>query len=189
MWQLETQLFCLVFYLTGINFRDELQLVGHVGEQKIKCRPIRSIFSTLCNPGTFRTLVLAYSKPEAYSAPWYIQNSGTFRTKNIFRVLRLFRTLRYSELEWYSEPCQTSTMECLEKQPAAIIIFRSFNYFSNISFSWNKAFFLKLFLKVFIQCKIVKGRGRGAGNCDFDIPPRSFTVILLITFDFQYFLT
>ena len=56
------------------------------------------IFWTLCNPGTylyleFRTLnpdifrILVYSKPEAYSEPWYIENSGTFRTRGILRIL------------------------------------------------------------------------------------------------------
>ena len=35
-------LFCLALYLTGIRFRGELQHVGHVREQKIKCRPIRT---------------------------------------------------------------------------------------------------------------------------------------------------
>ena len=34
--------FCLALYLTGVHFRDELQHVGHVGEQKIKYRPIRA---------------------------------------------------------------------------------------------------------------------------------------------------
>ena len=29
--------FCLNLYLTGVHFRGELQHVGHVGEQKIKC--------------------------------------------------------------------------------------------------------------------------------------------------------
>ena len=33
--------FCIALYLTSAHFRDELQHVGHVGEQKIKCRPIR----------------------------------------------------------------------------------------------------------------------------------------------------
>ena len=29
----------------------------------------------------------------------------------------------------------------------------------------------------------------GLGTVNFDIPPQSFTVILIITFDFQHFLT
>ena len=33
--------FCLALYLTGVHFRGELEHVGHVGKQKIKCRPIR----------------------------------------------------------------------------------------------------------------------------------------------------
>ena len=34
--------FCLALYLTGIHFRGELQQVGHVGEQNVKCQPIRT---------------------------------------------------------------------------------------------------------------------------------------------------
>ena len=33
---------CLALCLTGVHFRGELQHVGHVGRQKIKCRPIRT---------------------------------------------------------------------------------------------------------------------------------------------------
>ena len=40
----------------------------------------------------------AYSEPEPYSEPWYIQNPS------------IFRTLPYSKSEAYSKPCQTSTM-------------------------------------------------------------------------------
>ena len=34
--------FCLALYLTGVRFQGEFQYVGHVGGQKIKCRPIRT---------------------------------------------------------------------------------------------------------------------------------------------------
>ena len=34
--------FCPALYLTGVHFRGELQHVGNVSEQKIKCRPIRT---------------------------------------------------------------------------------------------------------------------------------------------------
>ena len=34
--------FCLVLYLNGVHFRGELQQVGHVGERKINCWPIRT---------------------------------------------------------------------------------------------------------------------------------------------------
>ena len=34
--------FCLAFYLTGVYSRGRLQHVGHVDEQKIKFRPIRT---------------------------------------------------------------------------------------------------------------------------------------------------
>ena len=83
------------------------------------------IFWTLCNSGIFRTLV--YSEPRHIQNQRHIQNPG------------LFTTLGYSEPEAYSEPCQTSKMEHFEKQlytlRTAIIIFVSYNYFRNISFS------------------------------------------------------
>ena len=34
--------FCLALYLTGVDFRGELQHAGDVSEHKIKCRPIRT---------------------------------------------------------------------------------------------------------------------------------------------------
>ena len=34
--------FCLFLYLTGVRFRGELQQVGDVSDQKIKCLPIRT---------------------------------------------------------------------------------------------------------------------------------------------------
>ena len=34
--------FCLALHLTGVHFLGKLQHVGHVGEQKLKCRPIRT---------------------------------------------------------------------------------------------------------------------------------------------------
>ena len=39
---LQNPAFCLALYLTGVHFRGELQHVGHVGRQKIKCWPIRT---------------------------------------------------------------------------------------------------------------------------------------------------
>ena len=39
---IENSTFCLAFYLTGVHFRGESQHVGHVGEQKIKFRSIRT---------------------------------------------------------------------------------------------------------------------------------------------------
>ena len=62
---------------------------------------------------------MTYSKPEAYSELWYIQNSSTFRTRDIIRIIG------YSEPEAYSEPCQASAMKHFEKQLMAIIIFTS----------------------------------------------------------------
>ena len=34
--------FCHALYLTGVHFRGKLQHFGHVGEQKIKCWPIKT---------------------------------------------------------------------------------------------------------------------------------------------------
>ena len=34
--------FCLALYLTGVHFQGELQHDGHVGEQKVKCQPIKT---------------------------------------------------------------------------------------------------------------------------------------------------
>ena len=39
---IENPAFCLALYLARIHFRGELHHVGHVGWQKIKCRPIRT---------------------------------------------------------------------------------------------------------------------------------------------------
>ena len=93
--------------------------------RQIKTYP--HIIRHIQNSGIFR--ILAHSKPEAYSEPWYIQNFGISRTRDIFRILE------YSESEAYSEPYQTSTMERFEKQLSAIIIFASYNCFPNITFS------------------------------------------------------
>ena len=99
--------------------------------------------------------ILEYSEPciiLIYSEFWYIQNRRIFKTRAIFRILvypklwhiqkqryiqnlGLFRTLGYSELEAYPEPCQISTMERFEKQLTTIVIFASYNYFCNITFS------------------------------------------------------
>ena len=78
---------------------------------------------------------MAYSKPEEYSELWYIQKSGTFRTRDIFiQNPGLFGTLGYSEPDAYSETCQTSTMERFEERLTVIIVFASCNYFRNKAF-------------------------------------------------------
>ena len=51
-------------------------------------------------------IIQAYSEPcvtLAYSKPWYIQNTGIFRTRG------------YSEPRVFSKPCQRPTMECFAK--------------------------------------------------------------------------
>ena len=102
----------------------------------------------------YSEIIHVYSEPWLtlpYLKLWYFQNHDIFKTRGIFRTLvypkvwhiqnqrhiqnlGLFRNLGYSEPEAYSEPCQTSTMEHLEKQLMAIIIFVSYNYFLNIGF-------------------------------------------------------
>ena len=39
---IENPAFCLALYLTGVHFQGELQHVGHVGEEKIKWKPIKT---------------------------------------------------------------------------------------------------------------------------------------------------
>ena len=41
-YQIGTPAYCLALYLTGVHFRGDLQHVGHVGKQNIKCRPIKT---------------------------------------------------------------------------------------------------------------------------------------------------
>ena len=88
----------------------------------------------------------------ADSELWYIHNPDLFKTRGKLRTLvysklqhiqnqrhihipGLFIIFGYSEPEAYSEHCQIAAMECFEKQLTAIIIFASYDYFRNISFS------------------------------------------------------
>ena len=114
----------------------------------------------VCNPGIFRTLPYSESwhiqnqrnignqKHIENPKLWHIQNPKLWYIRNQRHMQNpgLFRTVGYSESEAYSEPYQTSAMEHCEKQLKAIIIFASYNYFCNISFSctsssWNMIFF------------------------------------------------
>ena len=64
----------------------------------------------------------AYSEPSvtlAYLEPWYIQNQKHIQNRDVFRTLA------------YSEPCQTSTMECFRENS---YYYYENNYFHNISF-------------------------------------------------------
>ena len=112
-----------------------------------------------CNPGIIRTLV--YSESRHIQNQWHIQNPG------------LFRTLGYSEPKVYSGPCQTSTMECFEKQLTAMTIFVSYNYFRSISFSCplvheiNMIFSMQVSFslqKSFFSVKKYGSRGQEAGD-------------------------
>ena len=121
----------------------------------------------------------AYSEPciiLRYSEPWYTQNPGILWTRDILRTrlysepwhtqnhkdiqnICIFRTVAYSETKAYSEPCQTSTMECFGKMVNGYNHFRSFAfhvlYFNEINIM--KFFNARLIFtpKVFILCKEV----------------------------------
>ena len=107
---------------------------------------------------------MEYSKPESYWELWHIQCCGTFRTTDIFRIL-LYKILGYLEQEAYSEPCRTLQWNTFENQLTAIIIFASYKYFCNISFSWPAAHEINLIFntsliftpEVFIICQRVWG--------------------------------
>ena len=116
------------------------------------------------NPGIFTTLT--YLEPWyiqspvifrtlAYSEPWYRENPGIFRTRAIFS------TMVYSRSQAYSQPCETSAIECFTKIMKILYIFkygncdlsetgrikvelvfniRKLNHFHKKSvFSWRKA--------------------------------------------------
>ena len=89
-------------------------------------RKYSGIFWTLCNPGIFK--IRSIFRTLAYPKLWDIQ-------KQIFRILG------YSEPEASSEPCQTSAMECFDKQLTAIIILVSYNYCQckKVWRSWSRA--------------------------------------------------
>ena len=53
--------FCLTWYLTGVHFRGELQNFDHMGEQKIKCRPIRT--REMAGVRLYGKLYLRYFEP------------------------------------------------------------------------------------------------------------------------------
>ena len=106
------------------------------------------IFQTLCNSGIFRIMV--YSKPMAYSGPWYIQNSSTFRITDIFRAGGILRTL--------SSICDRARWETANGH----------NYFCNIGFSCRLVYEINMIFfnvgliftqEVIIQCKKVWGQG------------------------------
>ena len=99
---------------------------------------IKAIFWSLDNPGKFKTPV--------YSEFWHIQNQRHIQNPVISKTLAhselktyseswAIQTLAFSVPEAYSEPCQICTMERFESQLTAIIIFTSYNSFSNINFS------------------------------------------------------
>ena len=77
---------------------------------KCKTKAIQTdlnIFRNLCNPGILRTVVYpqAYSEPEEYSEPRYIQHACI------------------SKIEAHAEPFKTSTMKHFAK------IINGYNYF------------------------------------------------------------
>ena len=108
------------------------------------------------NPGISKTL--AHSEPETYSESWANQNPRIFRTGGILRSLS----------------SETSMMECIEIPLMVAIIFTSYNYFRNISFSSplvheiNMIFFNASHIftpEAFFHCKKVWELGlRGRGS-------------------------
>ena len=138
----------------------------------------------------YSEIIQLYSVPcvtLGYSELQYIQHHGIFKTRVLIRALvypklwhihrhiqnpELFRVLGYSEPEAYSKSSQTSTVELFGKQLTTIIIFASYNYFHNFSFSCplvheiNMIFNAGLIFtpEVFILCKKVwvpRSRSRG----------------------------
>ena len=135
------------FYVVSLQVLTKKKaLEGYIKIHSIHIPAYSRIFRHIY---AYSGVIQAYSEPcvaLAYSELWYIQNPGIIKTRGIFRTLvypkhctfrtrDIFRTLRYSEPEAYSEPCQTFTMGHFEKRLTAIIIFSSYNYFGNISFS------------------------------------------------------
>ena len=101
MWHLETQLFCLFLYLTGVHFPGELQHSGDVSEWKIKCWPIRtreiggvSLSDVLYDKHTFVNLdftlkyftiwwwLIKYLLPSPSSAMKSLQAHNPIKTSN-----------------------------------------------------------------------------------------------------------
>ena len=123
------------------------------------------------NSGMFR--ILAYSKPEAYSEPWYIKNSGILRTRDIFRILGYSETWDIQNrrhTQNFVKHLQWSTLRALSAN--------GYNYFRNISFSCplvHEMLFLIFTPEIFTKFKKVWG----PGTVNFNIPPRSFTVFPL----------
>ena len=130
------------------------------------------------NPGIFKSLV----SPKL----WYIQNQRDIKNPRLFRTRGILRALSniYDGAQWETA--------------------NNYNYFDNLqllvqyqlfmsSSSWNKYDFLIqvwfLLQKSLLNAKKYGDWGRGPGIMNFDMHPQSFTVILLITFVFQHFLT
>ena len=110
--------------------------------------------------------ILAYSKADRYSEPWYTIKSGTFRTRNKFRIFGLFRT-----------------KDTLEKQLTAMINFESYFYFHNISFSYPLVHEINMILlmlvwyplwKPLFHVKKYRDWGWGARDREFWYPPSKF---------------
>ena len=158
--------------------------------------------------------ILAYSKSEAYSEPCYIQkNPGIFKTRGISIALVYLTHLVHSQQQRYSEcwaiqkpwifraagihsALSSIYYRALWETANAGIIFASYNYFRNTSFSCPLDYEINIFFskrlifipEVFIQCKKLWKLGlRDQGRWILIFPPGSFSMTSLITFDFQHF--
>ena len=109
-----------------------------------------------------------------YSESWHIQNQSHIQNSGISK------TLVHSEPETYSESWAI-------QNPG---IFRTGGILRTLSnFNASLNFHLSLQKSLFYVKKYGGGVVEGRVIVHCDIHPRSFTAILLITFDFQYFLT
>ena len=94
---------------------------------------------------------MAYSKLEAYSKPWYIQNPIKHLRWNVLRI-----------------------------QLTAMIIFASYNYFRNIIFSLSHDFFLcrsNFYSRIIYRIKKIMGWRRGSREVNFGILYRRYRYI------------
>ena len=91
----------------------------HIPAYSVVCKHVQELcrhIQTYSEP----CITQAYPEPEAYSETWHTQNPG------IFKSLSNSEKETYSEPEVFSEPCQTSIVECFAK------IVHSYNFFHKL---------------------------------------------------------
>ena len=99
--------------------------------------------------------ILACLKPEAYSELWYIQNSGTFKTRELFRILGYSKrhTQSLDKHLWRSAMIKVANVYNYFRK---LELFSQYQLFISSSL-WNKSDFFSAGLiftpEVFISCK------------------------------------